>query len=489
MLSGAGFVAAPVIGTAAAVSRWAKLQVHDRFWADAAAQYITLVDIAGALLGFALFLVRPSEREYMWYGVAQVFWSLESLCVLALQFLNVPAVTVYALYLAGLMVGAFLNLIFFHVLLRQRRGVAFWMGGLPVLIPLVYMGAILAGWASYRNFEQIIALCILCYTVAVAWIIYRAGRRGNHEAWILFAPFSLSAASFVWVVAADALHLDRFPVCAAINTFLLHTISWPIHSDIVILLAIASNLAVCAVLILRFGRSRRDEERLAGEVQAARAVQHVLIPDELPSVPGYHIEGVYKPASEVGGDFFQVVPLDGGGALMAIGDVSGKGMPAAMTVSLLVGTFRTLAHYTQSPAEILAAMNQRMLARSRGGFTTCLVLRLNPDGTLTAANAGHLPPYIGGREIEIDNGLPLGLVAEPEYLETATSLRPGDRLTLLTDGVVEARNARGELFGFERTRALSTHDADHVAAAAQRFGQEDDITVLSVTLAAVAGVP
>lgn len=73
----------------------------------------------------------------------------------------------------------------------------------------------------------------------------------------------------------------------------------------------------------------RDEERLAGEAQPARAVQHVLIPDELPSVPGYHIDGVYKPASEVGGDFCQVVPLDGGGALIAIGDVSGKGMPAA----------------------------------------------------------------------------------------------------------------------------------------------------------------
>lgn len=489
MLSGAGFAAAPVIGSAAAVSRWAELQVHDHFWADAGAQYLALVNIAGVLLGFALFLVRPSEREYMWYGVAQVFWSLDSICGLAGQFLNVPAVTVNALYLAGVMVGAFLNLIFFHVLLRQRRGMAFWMGGLPILIPLVYKGAILAGWASYRNFDQITALCFLCYTIAVVWIIFSAGGRGNQEAWILVAPFSLSAASICWEEVARVLHLSRFPVCAAISVFLRNTIAWPIHSNASLFIGTACNLAVCAVLILRFARSRRDEERLAGEVQAARAVQHVLIPDELPSVPGYHIEGVYKPAGEVGGDFFQIVPLVRGGALMAIGDVSGKGMPAAMTVSLLVGTFRTLAHYTQSPAEILAAMNQRMLARSRGGFTTCLVLRLDPDGTLTAANAGHLPPYIAGQEIEIDNGLPLGLVAEAEYSERATSLSPGDRLTLLTDGVVEARNARGELFGFERTRALSTRGADQVAATAQRFGQEDDITVLSITLQAAAVVP
>ncbi|MFP5238112.1 MAG: SpoIIE family protein phosphatase [Acidobacteriota bacterium] len=486
MLPGAGLVAAPVIGSVQAVTGWAALHVHNRFWGEAGVQYLALVNIAGVLLGFALFLVRPSEREYLWYGVAQVFWSLDSICGLAQDFLNVPAVVVHSLYLAGVLIGAFLNLIFFHVLLRQRRGFVFWMGGVPILIPLFYMGAILAGWATFQNLDQVSALCFLCYTVAVAWIIYRAGRRGNQEAWILFAPFSLSAASICWDEAASVLHLSRFPAGAAINTFLRNTMTWPIHANASFFIGTACNLAVCAVLILRFARTRRDEERLASEVEAARAVQHVLIPDELPSVPGYHIEGVYKPAGEVGGDFFQIVPLTGGGALIAIGDVSGKGMPAAMTVSLLVGTFRTLAHYTQSPGEILAAMNQRMLARSRGGFTTCLVLRLNADGTLTAANAGHLAPYSNGQEIEMANGLPLGLVAEAEYPETVTTLSPGDRLTLLTDGVVEARNAHGQLFGFERTRALSTNAAEHVATAAQRFGQEDDITVLSVSLAASA---
>src|SRR5581483_5620007 len=96
---------------------------------------------------------------------------------------------------------------------------------------------------------------------------------------------------------------------------------------------------------------------------------------------------------------FQVVPQPAGGALIAIGDVSGKGMPAAMTVSLLVGTFRTLAHFTDSPSAILSAMNQRMIGRSQGGFTTCLVLRLDGNGTLTMANAGHLAPYVDGREV------------------------------------------------------------------------------------------
>ncbi len=169
-----------------------------------------------------------------------------------------------------------------------------------------------------------------------------------------------------------------------------------------------------------------------------------------------------------------------GGVLVIIGDVSGKGMPAAMTVSLLVGTVRTLAHYTQSPGEILAAMNQRMLARSHGGFTTCLVLRADPDGTLTIANAGHIAPYLGGKELPLENGLPLGLAAETAYAESTFQLAQGQQLTLLTDGVVEARDKSGALYGFERTAAISTETAESIARAAQHFGQDDDITVLTL---------
>jgi len=84
-------------------------------------------------------------------------------------------------------------------------------------------------------------------------------------------------------------------------------------------------------------------------------------------------------------------------------------------VALIVGTVRTLAHYLQQPAEILAALNNRMVGRSQGGFTTCLVLRADPDGTVTVANAGHIAPYVQGQEVGIDNGLPLGLTPEITY--------------------------------------------------------------------------
>jgi serine phosphatase RsbU (regulator of sigma subunit) len=215
-------------------------------------------------------------------------------------------------------------------------------------------------------------------------------------------------------------------------------------------------------------------------MESARTVQQVLIPNEIPSVPGFEIQCVYKPAGYVGGDFFQIIPIATGGILIAIGDVSGNGMAAAMTVSLLVGTLRTLAHYTQSPAEILASMNQRMLARSQGGFTTCLVLRVAEDCTLTVANAGHLAPYLQGAELQLENGLPLGLVAELVYPETIFQLPEDAQLTLVTDGVVEARDRTGELLGFERAAVLSTQPAESIARAAEVLGQEDDITVLTL---------
>jgi serine phosphatase RsbU (regulator of sigma subunit) len=238
-----------------------------------------------------------------------------------------------------------------------------------------------------------------------------------------------------------------------------------------------------AIFVHRFTRTSLQEEGHRRELESARVVQQVLIPEAIPQVPGFAIESVYKPAGEVGGDFFQILATQDGGVLAIIGDVSGKGMPAAMTVSLLVGTVRTLAHYTQSPGEILAAMNQRMLGRSQGGFTTCLVLRADADGALTVANAGHIAPYLTGKELPLENGLPIGIAPGIKYPENIFSLLPDARLTLITDGVPEATNpTTRELFGFDRTTAISNQSAEAISAAAQQFGQEDDITVLTLQL-------
>jgi serine phosphatase RsbU (regulator of sigma subunit) len=154
-----------------------------------------------------------------------------------------------------------------------------------------------------------------------------------------------------------------------------------------------------------------------------------------------------------------------------------------MTVSLIVGTVRTLAEMYRDPAEILSGLNRRLHNRLSRGFVTCLILRLDPNGTCTFANAGHLPPFLNHHELDIPPALPLGLVASASYDEVTINLNIDDRLTLYTDGLLEARSATGEIFSFERLQQLLTTkpDAKQATDAAISFGQDDDITVLTIT--------
>jgi hypothetical protein len=261
-----------------------------------------------------------------------------------------------------------------------------------------------------------------------------------------------------------------------------------------------STLATTALLIAvlyavwSYEREQRlHQSHLDEEFRNAQELQQVLIPDTLPTLPGYSVTSAYRPAQEVGGDFFQLIPLSGeaivgGSALVIVGDVSGKGLRAAMTVSLIVGALRSLAETTSDPAQILAGLNRRLYGRLHQGFATCLVLRLDPTGACTLSNAGHLPPFLNGQELALPGALPLGLSPIAAYEETTVRLAPNDRLTLYTDGLVEARNASGELYGFTRlTQLIATKpDATQAAEAAVSFGQDDDVTVLTLTREPVA---
>jgi serine phosphatase RsbU (regulator of sigma subunit) len=159
-----------------------------------------------------------------------------------------------------------------------------------------------------------------------------------------------------------------------------------------------------------------------------------------------------------------------------IGDVAGKGLQAAMNVSMLMGAMRRTTE--RSPAKILESLN-RVLVGSES-FTTCQAAWFGPDGDVVLANAGHLPPYLNSQEVAIPGGLPLGVLSEVTYDEIRLFLHPGDRILLMSDGVVEARHKSGELFGFDRVHNLSNQTAFYIADAAKAFGQEDDITVVTV---------
>ncbi|MGA8633129.1 MAG: PP2C family protein-serine/threonine phosphatase [Terracidiphilus sp.] len=225
-----------------------------------------------------------------------------------------------------------------------------------------------------------------------------------------------------------------------------------------------------------------DKATLESELAAAREMQRLMVPEELPPAPGFAIESIYRPASQVGGDFFQVIPLGESQTLVVVGDVSGKGLSAAMIVSMIIGMLRTISRQTNDPAQILADLNSSLFEGKHGGFVTCLAVRLDASGSVVFANAGHLAPWLNGAEVASAGSLPLGLVASAATEGGAAEMRPGDRLTLLTDGVVEARDEQGALFGFDRAREFVQKGASPqaLAQAAQDHGQEDDITVISI---------
>jgi serine phosphatase RsbU (regulator of sigma subunit) len=240
-------------------------------------------------------------------------------------------------------------------------------------------------------------------------------------------------------------------------------------------------LAITIVIFFRFTRVSREQARAAAELGAAREIQQRLVPATLPQFPGFQLEAAYLPAQEVGGDFYQILSQSDGSALVIVGDVSGKGLKAAMTGALAIGALRALAAENLDPAVLLSRLNNEIRNAEDGGFITCLCTRIALDGAVTVANAGHLSPYRRGEEIPVDPGLPLGIAAGIEYVETRFLLEPGDTMTMISDGVVEARDSGGQLYGFERTRAISMQPAGMIASTAQAFGQEDDITVLTLT--------
>jgi hypothetical protein len=444
-----GLIFVPQIGSAEAI---AGLENTARYRAREAGQFVLSVGRGFGLFGCLALLAwlrNPRQMLPLWLSLAMVYPAVRPLLISGPDMapfrvgygLIGPLITLNDLALWFLLI---------HLLgLASHKRLVRWawiIGLVSLCLDLTDSACIFSDWSSwppgrFLSIDVGTTVPVVCLEVWGLVIIFAAfGKRLDTRRWIVaFSDFTGLGARWTH---STLIQIVRIPI-VALNGSPLDT-----EDAINLLLLVSILYAAWRYSIEQY----RRQSSIALEMRNAREVQQVLIPDALPSVPGFAIESVYKPAGEVGGDFFQILPLDSGGVLAIVGDVSGKGMPAAMTVSLLVGAVGALADYTQSPGAILAAMNQRMLSRSAGGFTTCLVARVEPAGHLTIANAGHLAPYLDGEELALENGLPLGIAASATYRESTFSLRPNARLTLMTDGVVEARSGSGELFGFDRAR-------------------------------------
>jgi GAF domain-containing protein len=241
--------------------------------------------------------------------------------------------------------------------------------------------------------------------------------------------------------------------------------------------AAIANSILCAEMV----DAARARAAFAAELHAASTVQQLLLQSASRPTPGFNIESVYLPASEVGGDFFFVSSAPDGSLIAIVGDVSGKGLTAAMRVAMILGVLRR--ETSHDPSDILSSLNNALIAQGQLGFTTACCIRISLSGDYTLANAGHIGPYLSGQELDTPPALPLGLIPDQTYELVRGRLAPEEHLVLLSDGVPEARSTGGELYGFERLSSLTLMAAQDIAEAAQRFGQEDDITVLTLAFA------
>ena len=469
----------PVLGQTPVVMAMQRLDwdAIDRSRASAISEAaILLLAIAVA---FSLFTLDRTEIAYLWLGAN---------CIVILLVIFLAQVVYYTTWIPA-MPAVFLRDVillpvqmalwiffwarWFHLERRARLHRGVW-----ALVILQSLGTALERAPLYGRvlpIDALIWLSPLILTVklllgvVLLWVTYRGILKNRTEGLLALPAVALIG------MAQYQFELRLFH--APIFFFLFG------YTVAVSQVATALSLVIITVLLLRrfiHGQQVREQWRL--EIEQAREVQQVLIPEAIPEIAGFALEGEYRPAQHVGGDFFQILPGDDGSVLAVLGDVSGKGLKAAMLVAMIVGTIRTLEKMTRDPEEMLLGINERLYGRMSSQFATCLAVHIAPGGEAAIANAGHLAPYWNGREMEFAGSIPLGIVESPEIEQSRLELKPGDRIVLMTDGVVEAQSKHNELFGFVRTRELAEQDrsAVEIAASAQEFGQEDDITVLRI---------
>lgn len=486
-----GFLAAPQIGDARTLSAAAMMRVYRNDEHRLPMLLVSAVILVAGLLSLLLYFRDRDQSLYLWLALYLLAGGLVGMQQLsayreALTFRVTQLMTQLLESTQDISMWLILLSLFGMAKDRRWRRVTVWLVIAYLSAQAVDIIAIFLWARGWPSLPWIDGITTAVYTITPLYVFviigYGLTRRKHLTLWPLIAATCASALFACTInLAGQGIRFTHWTLDDRLGQVGVHL--GPYFFGLTFVLNIAIFLALIFTIAREQFLQRQRQARVELEIKSAQEVQKILVPEDTPAIPGLSIASIYRPAEEVGGDFFQVIPSGSGGALVILGDVSGKGLKAAMTVSLIVGTIRTLADFTHSPAEVLNGLNRRLVGRIDGGFATCVVARIRPDGSVAIANAGHLAPFRNGEELPVAGSLPLGVMADARYDELDLHLREGDSLVFYTDGVVEARNEAGELYGFNRTSALvaTANNVEEIVEAACAFGQQDDITVLRLT--------
>jgi hypothetical protein len=444
--------------------------------------WATILGAVVSLFALGYFLMNRGRTEYLWLAVYGFAFVLAGIHTETSLYIAQPAllwsllVTFFNCFIPFAFIQFFAAFLGFRgralALIRLLQGFLF--------IPLLLTPFAVYGHINLSYPLNFLAMAFLLGSLTLFILLFIEYRRHNPEAAILILPTTLALGFYNLGSLLQVLGMAHINTAPYVRRYLFF--NWGFLPVSVYSVALSCFwLAMGLIMLLRTNRANRQQARLSAELEAARSVQRLLLAEETAPTPGFTVESIYLPAAEVGGDFFLTRPFTDGSLLVILGDVSGKGVPAALAVSTIIGALRGCE--LRSPGPVLTYLN-RVLHHHISGFATCCALYLSPlvdgQGTCFVANAGHIPPYRNGRALELPGDLPLAILPDSTYDEAAFRFAPGDRFTILSDGVLEATNANYELFGFDRTEAISNQPAKHIGETARAFGQEDDITVVSL---------
>ena len=473
-----GFHYAPLLGESSAIAEqthiaWLELVRHYAFAGLLSGVFLLLTILAASLI-----LFDRSDRVYLWVAGAFLLAMSRELVFSLANWTQLVSVREFFLlfegFLAPLAIGMWAMVWWKWFQLRRFPWVPSaiaTLAGLDVICELLGENLFYAIPPSLGQISHVASGVVrLALLALLVFIVAKGIREQGKESWLVLPAVTLMAFE-QFQSELISLHLH--------GTFIVFgTVAFYNEAAD---LALATSIAL--LLLRRLLLSLRRQRQMALDIKQAQEVQRVLIPREQHPIPGLKIETEYRPAREVGGDFFQIVqhPTDGS-VLVVAGDVAGKGLKAGMMVALLVGAIRTATDTSLDPEFVLRVLNRRLLRRG-DSQATCLALLIGNNGEAIMANAGHVAPYRNGDPLAMEGALPLGMIEDAGFSVMRFQLNPGDKLVLMSDGIAEATDERGQLFGFERVHQLlrTASSAAEIAAAAQAFGQEDDITVLTLT--------